>query len=118
MIGYREPDSLYFPALPVFAADKLIGLFQIGDSHIFTIPEEFLSAVILCSALAVFPPEHETADRQIPHQYGFGHRAGIVEGGGEAPMFRAVEPCRSEEHTSELQSRGHLVCRLLPEKNK
>src|SRR5690625_5638728 len=23
---------------------------------------------------------------------------------------------RSEEHTSELQSRGHLVCRLLPEK--
>src|SRR5690625_113652 len=23
------------------------------------------------------------------------------------------EYCRSEEHTSELQSRGHLVCRLL-----
>src|SRR5690625_5338251 len=32
------------------------------------------------------------------------------------------EPCsgtsRSEEHTSELQSRGHLVCRLLLEKKK
>src|SRR5439155_10948888 len=30
-------------------------------------------------------------------------------------------PCdfsRSEEHTSELQSRGHLVCRLLLEKKK
>src|SRR5690625_7102487 len=26
--------------------------------------------------------------------------------------------CRSEEHTSELQSRGHLVCRLLLEKKK
>src|SRR5690625_6015100 len=25
-------------------------------------------------------------------------------------------PVRSEEHTSELQSRGHLVCRLLLEK--
>src|SRR5690625_6679904 len=25
---------------------------------------------------------------------------------------------RSEEHTSELQSRGHLVCRLLPETKK
>src|SRR5690625_6068012 len=25
-------------------------------------------------------------------------------------------PLRSEEHTSELQSRGHLVCRLLLEK--
>src|SRR5215510_7851337 len=30
---------------------------------------------------------------------------------------RAVVP-RSEEHTSELQSRGHLVCRLLLEKKK
>src|SRR5439155_22722733 len=28
------------------------------------------------------------------------------------------EICRSEEHTSELQSRGHLVCRLLLEKKK
>src|SRR5690625_5993469 len=27
-------------------------------------------------------------------------------------------PPRSEEHTSELQSRGHLVCRLLLEANK
>src|SRR5690625_1345616 len=27
----------------------------------------------------------------------------------------AVEDVRSEEHTSELQSRGHLVCRLLLE---
>src|SRR5690625_5889501 len=27
-------------------------------------------------------------------------------------------PSRSEEHTSELQSRGHLVCRLLLEKIK
>src|SRR5437870_9214077 len=27
-------------------------------------------------------------------------------------------PLRSEEHTSELQSRGHLVCRLLLDKKK
>src|SRR2546429_2505183 len=31
---------------------------------------------------------------------------------------RAVELTRSEEHTSELQSRLHLVCRLLLEKKK
>src|SRR5207253_10537488 len=30
----------------------------------------------------------------------------------------ASSPARSEEHTSELQSRGHLVCRLLLEKKK
>src|SRR3989442_11955249 len=29
-----------------------------------------------------------------------------------------VTNCRSEEHTSELQSRPHLVCRLLLEKKK
>src|SRR5215208_2376487 len=33
------------------------------------------------------------------------------------PMFNTLAP-RSEEHTSELQSRGHLVCRLLLEKKK
>src|SRR5437870_6700698 len=30
----------------------------------------------------------------------------------------ASSTSRSEEHTSELQSRGHLVCRLLLEKKK
>src|SRR5690606_39765917 len=30
---------------------------------------------------------------------------------------RTADPCRSEEHTSELQSRENLVCRLLLEKN-
>src|SRR5690625_6611950 len=31
---------------------------------------------------------------------------------------RVLNEIRSEEHTSELQSRGHLVCRLLLEKKK
>src|SRR5207253_7425171 len=31
---------------------------------------------------------------------------------------RIEDTVRSEEHTSELQSRGHLVCRLLLEKKK
>src|SRR5215208_7601108 len=43
---------------------------------------------------------------------------------GPPPGGRAWHPHRgrradrSEEHTSELQSRGHLVCRLLLEKKK
>src|SRR2546428_7457211 len=36
----------------------------------------------------------------------------------EAPKPAAAEPTRSEEHTSELQSRSDLVCRLLLEKKK
>src|SRR5690625_6478638 len=36
-----------------------------------------------------------------------------------SPLYTWSSVCpRSEEHTSELQSRGHLVCRLLLEKKK
>src|SRR5438876_2465738 len=46
-----------------------------------------------------------------------------VAGGEEADHARLVDglgdaPQRSEEHTSELQSPVHLVCRLLLEKKK
>src|SRR5439155_5165424 len=36
----------------------------------------------------------------------------------ESASVPSSEGLRSEEHTSELQSRGHLVCRLLLEKKK
>src|SRR5690625_6517573 len=42
--------------------------------------------------------------------------SGILEDGGI--LRTGVRVTRSEEHTSELQSRGHLVCRLLLEKKK
>src|SRR2546422_4443028 len=38
--------------------------------------------------------------------------------GKNNPAVRAMARERSEEHTSELQSRLHLVCRLLLEKKK
>src|ERR1035438_10805488 len=37
---------------------------------------------------------------------------------GEGSEFQAANRPRSEEHTSELQSLRHLVCRLLLEKKK
>src|SRR5438874_6710943 len=43
------------------------------------------------------------------------HRRGDDRGGGAR---RAPQSSRSEEHTSELQSRRELVCRLLLEKKK
>src|SRR2546422_1282301 len=57
------------------------------------------------------------------------HGAGVRRAGRRAPHRRAVPAAsrvrpdaqlrgRSEEHTSELQSRLHLVCRLLLEKKK
>src|SRR5687768_18079593 len=44
-------------------------------------------------------------------------RGGRAPGRG-APLGHAGPGARSEEHTSELQSRLHLVCRLLLEKKK
>src|SRR5690625_6987720 len=41
----------------------------------------------------------------------------VVERDGELHTL-SITPMRSEEHTSELQSRGHLVCRRLREKKK
>src|SRR2546422_6260538 len=38
--------------------------------------------------------------------------------GSHGERLSARPPSRSEEHTSELQSRLHLVCRLLLEKKK
>src|SRR5437870_8104086 len=48
------------------------------------------------------------------------HFASLIGYGAEAvhPWLALESDQRSEEHTSELQSRGHLVCRLLLEKKK
>src|SRR3712207_7522219 len=48
-------------------------------------------------------------DRRHPGPVGAEHRQGLPDGDAEP---------RSEEHTSELQSRQYLVCRLLLEKKK
>src|SRR5690625_6507288 len=55
------------------------------------------------------------------HQTLIGERTGKVYRIGEEVKVQVSKVNldeRSEEHTSELQSRGHLVCRLPPEKKK
>src|SRR2546422_3389519 len=51
--------------------------------------------------------------RRLPHL-----ASAIPQRDCSAYYFRMWKPTRSEEHTSELQSRLHLVCRLLLEKKK
>src|SRR5207253_4407351 len=54
-------------------------------------------------------------------QLGLFSRIVHLEESEEAALRKTAEQvdrARSEEHTSELQSRGHLVCRLLLEKKK
>src|SRR5690625_3786824 len=58
-----------------------------------------------------FSPE---ISMQIQHQLG----ADIIFAFDELTTLMNSRTYRSEEHTSELQSRGHLVCRLLLEEKK
>src|SRR3712207_7682061 len=62
------------------------------------------------SPAPVSPPPPVAARRSA-------HRAAGTPPPGTAPDRTALE-LRSEEHTSELQSRQYLVCRLLLEKKK
>src|SRR5205809_5808875 len=59
------------------------------------------------SSPGVFCPGHRVCRYRVP--------PGLCPPGDQST---AHGPCRSEEHTSELQSRLHLVCRLLLEKKK
>src|SRR3712207_7836778 len=54
--------------------------------------------------------------RQVQGALAGGHVADVRERDRIGPVGR--EASRSEEHTSELQSRQYLVCRLLLEKKK
>src|SRR5687768_17625014 len=58
-------------------------------------------------------------DLEVARDVGFG-QGGLraAEDRGEGAPALEADDRRSEEHTSELQSRLHLVCRLLLEKKK
>src|SRR5262245_21937029 len=55
---------------------------------------------------------------QVLHSDGTGEPGVSAENGESCEGAASFGPVRSEEHTSELQSLRHLVCRLLLEKKK
>src|SRR5215208_1774172 len=83
------------------------------------------AAGLMCSVFFVMtrrPPRstlfpYTTLFRSVPDAAGdAAHR--LPRLGPLASTYVIIVGLRSEEHTSELQSRGHLVCRLLLEKKK
>src|SRR3712207_8508498 len=62
-------------------------------------------------------PQNHPFRRRCPLRLGKAHHSERVEQ-AEQPGQQRHEQGRSEEHTSELQSRQYLVCRLLLEKKK
>src|SRR5262245_64171485 len=90
----RPPRSTLFPYTTLFRS-----MSQTGNPRRGTPTVRFLRATasLLCAALVLFWPARGSAYSVMSHQ-------AIID--------------RSEEHTSELQSLRHLVCRLLLEKKK
>src|SRR5437660_3688674 len=85
----RPPRSTLFPYTTLFRSERMC-----------VVPEDMKSSRTSCDRYPVSPV--------ISARY--------TEAAGESSVRSAAS--RSEEHTSELQSRGHLVCRLLLEKKK
>src|SRR5438067_6444972 len=56
--------------------------------------------------------------QELPHVWKQGHSRRFRPGADISALAPKAEISRSEEHTSELQSRFDLVCRLLLEKKK
>src|SRR5690606_39589386 len=73
-----------------------------------------------CPAPAPGLPARFTRRGPWDRSHGETGRAGRAHARSPSPSTSAASPvrARSEEHTSELQSRENLVCRLLLEKNK
>src|SRR2546422_7410943 len=92
----RPPRSTLFPYTTLFRSHRGEVLAGTGDRR-----------VVLAVLAAEEPVAPEAAE--------------IGDDGGDLGVVEAAQPqgvARSEEHTSELQSRLHLVCRLLLEKKK
>src|SRR5689334_23579354 len=87
-------------------------------STLFPYTTLFRSRQHLPAGLAVLVPP-DAGYRRLRRVRVESHRAGALPvPGALTDRGRILREARSEEHTSELQSQFHLVCRLLLEKKK
>src|SRR3712207_8459515 len=89
----RPPGSTLFPYTTLFRSPEGVQL-----SRQLAYPHR--------SADEAKPPRYDTLEFEAPAGY-------YVRGGAFRAFFSPYPGGRSEEHTSELQSRQYLVCRLL-----
>src|SRR5436305_9886828 len=71
-----------------------------------------------CHRGRVAPNGSSDGERPVMGKGGSQTVSTVPDAGTQDYVSRMRELARSEEHTSELQSRPHLVCRLLLEKKK
>src|SRR3712207_8207753 len=94
----RPPRSTLFPYTTLFRSDNLARAIarRLNDYSVLLVLDNLESVSTECAA----------------------ELAQALKGVEQASGSRVLMTLRSEEHTSELQSRQYLVCRLLLEKKK
>src|SRR5690348_17688749 len=97
----RPPSSTLFPYTTLFRSDLVRARLARRVGH-------YMPASLLDLQLATLEPLQDDERGVVLN----------VSWAPDALAQRAIDALRSEEHTSELQSPVHLVCRLLLEKKK
>src|SRR3712207_8041559 len=109
----RPPRSTLFPYTTLFRSNKLSSLkvyIQEKDDINKTIESSKMDYALYQKSLEDISVESQDNSSNIEDLV-LEHRAKNLE-------YDEIVKTRSEEHTSELQSRQYLVCRLLLEKKK
>src|SRR3712207_8244256 len=98
----QPPRSTLFPYTTLFRSSEERGTVDFGGDGVMVVVDPIDGSL--------------NAKRGLPHHC---VSIAVAEGPTMADVvFGFVQDFRSEEHTSELQSRQYLVCRLLLEKKK
>src|SRR3712207_8877533 len=98
----RPPRSTLFPYTTLFRSD----------------PQKLAALVDKANASDESTESDLTQHRAVDGWEVYSDSASALDNVQASPEGGALSGDRSEEHTSELQSRQYLVCRLLLEKNK
>src|ERR1035441_10938110 len=116
-------EEVNAPEMPAASANGTVNpsAMPITTSRTVSLPEKCCSICCRLKTLGVAPKCRERLTFRLkpasPPIGGAGSRTRSVAVTG-APAHDQIPHERSEEHTSELQSLRHLVCRLLLEKKK
>src|SRR5206468_12469170 len=102
LMRQRPPSSTLFPYTTLFRSRAVQG--KSVDEPVVAVPNQYNIVVGGAEGAADWKDDSGRGDGCEPGKLGIGVLVG--------------RPGRSEEHTSELQSRSDLVCRLLLEKKK
>src|SRR3989449_4722142 len=117
----NEKLSLRIVGISFLVLAAYIAFESIADLLEKKAPEHSLAGIILATVSLIVMPLLFRAKRRVGHELGSAAMNADAKQSQFCSYLSAIllsGLLRSEEHTSELQSRLHLVCRLLLEKKK